>query len=116
MKLCLIVEDLPDQAFVLSKLLKRLEVNTIMCHDAHSAIKRWERGDIDLIMTDIGLPEVNGIDMIRHIRKTDKRTPIAVITAYVQDYDRQTAFQAGANYYITKPILPGDLKRVINLI
>jgi len=73
------------------------------------------RGDepLDLILLDLVLPEVNGLELLRETRKQSHRqgVPVVVLTAKGQDVDRDEAFSLGADDFFTKPFSPKKLLR-----
>jgi two-component system, chemotaxis family, chemotaxis protein CheY len=107
----LILEDMPEQAFIVQHQLKKLGFTCEMCFNPFLALTKIK--SFDIIVTDIGMPEMDGIQFIKKARELTK-APIVVISNYAQEWDKDFAFDAGANYYLIKPLLPGDLKRVFN--
>ena len=80
---------------------------------------RYPNGDkIDLIITDLHMPEMNGIELIREIRKTShyQRTPIFFLTTGSQSSKKMEAKDAGATGWIIKPFIPGKLIAAINKV
>ena len=69
--------------------------------------------DIDLVLMDIKMPRMNGYDAIRKIRETNKNIIIVAQTAYAMSGDREKAFHAGFNDYLSKPISKNKLWHVI---
>ncbi len=63
-----------------------------------------EHSDIDLILMDIRMPDMNGLEVTRQIRKFNKTVPILAQTAYAMPGDKESALKAGCNDYISKPI------------
>ena len=68
-----------------------------------------ENKNIDIIIIDFLVPLINGIDCVKIFRKTSKRTPVIMITAYNSEQTRTEAFIAGCNEYVLKPIYPEKL-------
>jgi len=80
---------------------------------------RYPNGDkIDLIITDLHMPEMNGIELIREIRKIShyQRTPILFLTTESQSSKKMEAKDAGATGWIIKPFVPGKLIAAINKV
>lgn len=77
------------------------------------SIAKEHQEKIDLILMDIKMPEMNGIEAIKAIRKFNQTTPIIIQTAYTSSRDKDEALEAGGNDYITKPI---DKNRLLYLI
>jgi len=70
----------------------------------------------DIIFSDIGLPDINGIEVITHIRSNEnvnKNTPIFVITAFSDEETKTKCLKIGVNGFYVKPFLPDDFKKVI---
>jgi len=70
--------------------------------DVRSAIERWDAGRPDVILLDLGLPDADGLVLIRQVRR-DASTPILVLSARDAEPDKVVALEAGADDYVTKP-------------
>ena len=70
--------------------------------DAASAVRRWEADRPDVILLDLGLPDGDGIDLIRRVRR-EATTPILVLSARGAEPDKVVALELGADDYVTKP-------------
>mgnify|MGYP001827590415 CR=1 FL=1 len=76
-----------------------------------------EEFPVDLAIIDLGLPGMSGLDLIRKLRKNERRFPILILTARAEWQDKVTGLEAGADDYMTKPFHPEELKaRVAALI
>lgn len=76
-----------------------------------------EEFPVDLAIIDLGLPGMSGLDLIRELRKNERRFPILILTARAEWQDKVTGLEAGADDYMTKPFHPEELKaRVAALI
>jgi CheY-like chemotaxis protein len=73
--------------------------------------------DIDLLVSDIGMPDRDGYDLIRAVRSSSRRSlremPAAALTAFARTEDRAAALQAGFDAHITKPVDPAELFSVL---
>ena len=67
-----------------------------------------DEGTIDLIIIDIGLPDINGLDLLKEIRRT-RATPVILLTARTAEIDRVLGLEIGADDYIAKPFSPREL-------
>ena len=115
----LIVEDEEINFFYLSTLIKKIgnQINIIHAKTGKEAVDICkERNDIDLVLMDIKLPDMNGLDAIREIRKFAPRLHITVQSAYATFEDKYEAFEAGCNDYLAKPINVDLLKDILNNI
>jgi len=70
--------------------------------DGHEALQRWEARRPDLVLLDLGLPDIDGISIIRRVRR-DATTPILVLSVRDRENDRVQALEVGADDYLTKP-------------
>ncbi len=105
----LILEDMPDQAFIIDLYLTKMGFKTIVSYSGYEALQIVKKADI--IVTDLAMPELSGIEFIKYVRQ-QSQTPIVVISAYCDEDTKDDAFKAGANYYMVKPIIQTDLKRI----
>jgi two-component system KDP operon response regulator KdpE len=74
-----------------------------------SAIQLAQSGNPDLVILDLGLPDLDGLEVIRRIRQQDKQVPILVLSARTTSHDKVAALDAGANDYVTKPFAMEEL-------
>jgi two-component system, cell cycle response regulator DivK len=102
----LVVEDHPVNQRLLGFLLESAGFTVHAASDAHAALRLLETLQPDLILMDIQLPGVNGLDLARLIRANPRmhQVPIVAVTAYAMKGDEQKALAAGCNGYIPKPI------------
>ena len=112
----LLVEDDVRNIFSLTAVLEREGAVVIVARNGIEALSRLDRGpSIDLILMDIMMPEMDGFEAMREIRKRNasKSPPIIALTAKAMADDRQQCLAAGANDYIAKPI---DVEKLLSLI
>lgn len=79
------------------------------CSDGEEALYIVERDIYDLIVLDLMLPNVEGLDILRNIRKKENHTPVLILTAKEELDDKVEAFNLGANDYLTKPFYMEEL-------
>lgn len=101
----LIVEDYPVTQRVLSLTLKNSGHDVQIASHGLEALEKLGLSPVDLILLDIAMPEMDGLELLRRLRK-DKRynaLPVIMLTASGQDEDRQAALNIGADGFLTKP-------------
>ena len=104
----LIVEDSPDISGLLASTLSRQGYETESAATGHAALDAARRLRPDLITLDLGLPDIDGLDVCRSLRSfTDAY--ILVVSARTDEADRLAAFELGADDYLTKPFSPREL-------
>ena len=100
----LVVEDNIDLCSLIVGELGRNNYNVLFAKDGEQAIKLFDNKHFDLIITDIMMPKVDGLEFISYIRETNKNIPILIITAKSSQNDKYKGFDAGTDDYMVKPI------------
>jgi CheY-like chemotaxis protein len=102
----LIVEDIKHNTLLLTTILKKYAKKFLLAKDGIEAVNIFkENADtIDIILMDLKLPLLNGIEATKMIRRINKEIPIIAITASVYEQDRLQALEAGCTDFIKKPI------------
>jgi two-component system, chemotaxis family, chemotaxis protein CheY len=104
---CLVVEDSPTMRQLLVFTLTRIKgLQVVEADDGVDALRKLVQGPFDIILTDINMPIMDGLKLVRRVRMDPhhKDVPIVIITTESADEDRRRAMELGANAYITKPI------------
>lgn len=121
----LVAEDHPVNELLMRQLLKKLDCNTVVARNGLEAIATWKRGGIDLIMMDVQMPELNGLDATLEIRALEnggfvppgthlQHTPIIAVTANAMAGDREKCMAAGMDAYTSKPVSPQALTKAMS--
>lgn len=105
----LIVEDNKDMQFLLSHILNGIGISTIIAGNAYAALQEMEKVIPDLVLLDIRLPGMNGLEALKKIKQRYKDIQTIMITAYSSIASRAKALELGANDYITKPFNNDEL-------
>ncbi|MDX1964927.1 MAG: response regulator [Pirellulales bacterium] len=103
----LIVDDDATMARLLAKVTERafggeLRVESII--DPHTALKRIEQGGVDILLTDLEMPGIDGIDILKYAKRRNAYTQVIVLTGNSSDQALLTALECGANDYLLKPV------------
>jgi DNA-binding response OmpR family regulator len=113
----LLVEDDPHLAKGLRFNLEREGYEVSLVDNGVSALDLLREEDFDLLILDLMLPTMGGLDVARQIRETNMRFPILMLTAKSTKKDKEIGFEAGADDYLTKPFhLPELLLRVKGIL
>jgi putative nucleotidyltransferase with HDIG domain len=105
-----------DEDFILqlsSDILTKSEYNVETASDGRQGIKLLETDRFDLILTDIKMPNINGLDVIRHVRINNKEIPIIVITGHGTLDIAIDSLRLGAQGFILKPFTPAELRTAV---
>ncbi len=104
----LIAEDNKINRMVLSKLLKKKGYESEEVTNGEEAVSHWESNSFHLILMDVQMPIMDGIEATKQIREKEKsgagRIPIIALTAHSMDSDTKSFMEAGMDAHITKPI------------
>jgi two-component system chemotaxis response regulator CheY len=117
-KTILIVDDSESIREIVSFTLENEGHNVLVGEDGKDALKHLGKGPIDLIITDLHMPVMNGIEFIKSVRGNEdhKSTPILFLTTESQTSKKMEAKEAGATGWIIKPFVPAKLIEAINKV
>lgn len=104
----LLVDDDPKIAKLLRSYFEKEDFLVLTAHDGTAALQLYRDKKPDILVLDLMLPGVNGLDVCRHIRK-DSDTPILMLTARDEETDRLIGLELGADDYVSKPCTPEEL-------
>lgn len=99
----LIVEDDEKIARVIQLELEFADYEVSNAYSGKEALEKYEDGNFDLILLDVMIPELNGLEVLRRIRQQDETTRIIMLTARDAVMDKVSGLDSGANDYVTKP-------------
>ena len=118
MKIILYVEDNEMNRQIVRYLLKRTKYQLVEAHDGEAGVTKALEIRPDLILMDIQLPKISGLEATRKLRAegATANTPIIAITSFALSGDEQKAKEAGATAYLAKPYSPRDLLGLIRKI
>jgi signal transduction histidine kinase/CheY-like chemotaxis protein len=109
----LLVDDADDTLDVLQQILQHSGATTMAASNAGTALALLEREQPDVIVSDIGMPDIDGFELMRRIRRraagAGGAIPAIALTAFTRQDDRGKAIQAGFDDYLAKPVEPGSL-------
>ncbi|MGO6742078.1 response regulator [Rhizobium ruizarguesonis] len=104
----LVVDDEPHIRDVICFALERAGLAWLAVRNGTEAMTAFRRGSIDLIILDVGMPDMDGLDVCRQIRKTSG-LPILFLSARDEEIDRVLGLEIGGDDYVTKPFSPREL-------
>jgi two-component system, OmpR family, response regulator len=115
MKNILVIEDDPDIGNLIRKSLDSAHYTTVIQSSGEEGLKHYKSSHPDMIILDLSLPDLDGMDVCRSIRKTDESTPIFILSARTEEIDRIMGLELGADDYITKPFSIRELKTRVDV-
>jgi DNA-binding response OmpR family regulator len=114
-KRILVVDDEPKISQLVSDYLERAGYGVMVAQDGKTALSHARTDKPDLIVLDLGLPQMDGLDFTREFRKTSN-APIIMLTARSEETDKLIGLELGADDYITKPFSPKELVARVRVI
>ena len=109
----LVVDDEPDLCELLSITLERMDITTRTCNDVAAAKHALSRQTYDLCLTDMRLPDGDGLELVEWIQQEVPGTPVAVITAHGSVETAVKALKIGAFDFVSKPLDLNDLRKLV---
>jgi two-component system chemotaxis response regulator CheY len=116
LKKILIAEDSPTmRALIVSTIDALGEFETVEAANGFEALRILPREKVDLIITDINMPDINGLELVSFIRNNEnyKATPLFIISTEGSERDREKGLALGADAYLVKPFTPDELQSLI---
>ena len=114
----ILAEDNKTNQLVFQKMVKSLDIDLTLAENGVELLEHFERGQPDLIFTDISMPLMDGKEASKRIRQIEEerglsRTPIVAITAHAMAYDAKEILATGIDYYLTKPLKKAALEEYV---
>jgi two-component system response regulator PilR (NtrC family) len=112
--LALIVDDEPDICELLELTLNRMDINTIAAENLESAYQLLNTNQVSICLTDMRLPDGNGIELVKKIQDQFSHIPVAMISAHGNMDTAIEALKAGAFDFVSKPLELAELRNLVN--
>ena len=108
MRKILVVDDEPEIVRLIRDYLERAGFEVLAAANGAEALRLWRQHHPDLVILDLNLPEVDGLDVARTMRR-DGEVPLIMLTARTEEADRVVGLELGADDYVSKPFSPREL-------
>ena len=115
MKSILVVDDEPKITQLVRDYLERAGFGVLVAHDGKKALSLGKTEKPDMVILDLGLPQLDGLDFTREFRKTSN-APIIMLTARAEETDKLIGLELGADDYMTKPFSPKELVARVRVV
>ena len=116
----LVVEDSPAmRSFVRAALedgdVDEEPIEVVEAGSGFEALRMLPRGPYDCVITDVNMPDINGLELVNFIRKSEhhRKTPLIIISTQSSERDKQRGIALGADSYLAKPFEPEDLRDLV---
>jgi YesN/AraC family two-component response regulator len=115
LKRLLIVDDEETLTFSLYQtfITAPIECEVVTASSGEEALDRFRKTAFDLVITDIAMPGISGLDLLSRVKAKHPETQVIVITAYGSDEREEEAYELGADFYVEKPFDIRELKRLV---
>jgi DNA-binding NtrC family response regulator len=109
----LIIEDDPDGCRSVAEAVEDADCEAVTATTGEQGVRRFMEGGFDVVLSDLMLPGIDGLEVLRRIRKVNKDVPVLIMTAYGTVSSAVDALKTGAYDYVTKPLDLDDLQSTI---
>jgi two-component system chemotaxis response regulator CheY len=106
------------RAYIRGALLESLDCDVVEAASGFEALRLLPRDSYDVVITDINMPDINGLELIRFVRKSERhrRVPIVIISTQSAERDQQRALELGADQYLAKPFRPEEIVGAVSAV
>ena len=115
-KRILVVEDSPmTRSLIVSSLEEIGDFTVIEAENGFQALRKLPEVNPDLVITDINMPDINGLEVVRFVKQSEnfKNIPVIIVTTEGRDVDKERGLRLGADRYLIKPFEPEELQRFV---
>lgn len=109
----LIVDDNPNMSSLLSEMLEVFDYESIRAGDGIEAIEKVEQNDFRLVITDMRMPKMSGLDLLRLIKVKRPELPVVVISGYALDEEGNSILSSMADGFLNKPFKMSDIEQLL---
>jgi CheY-like chemotaxis protein len=109
----LVIDDEESVRDILSRMLRVKGHQVVVASNGEEGIERFKKGEFDLVFTDLGMPKISGWDVGRAIKGMNSKVPIAMITGWGMELNREKMSESGIDLVVSKPF---NFDRVIQLV
>lgn len=109
----MIVDDEPNVRLMIRTSLESVSYRVVEAEDGEQALDRLRKSRVDLILLDLRMPLLDGMETLRHLREIGDKTPVVMVTAHGSIADAVAAVKVGAIDFLAKPITPEALRAVV---
>jgi CheY-like chemotaxis protein len=110
----LVAEDSKGNQILIEEILRRHGLEVVVVGNGEEAVGKTLGGYFDLILMDIRMPGLNGLEATKKLREEGITTPVVALTAYAMAGDREKCLEAGCDDYLTKPINQDEFKNILS--
>ncbi len=117
LKRILVADDSPTmRALIISTLESLDDFELVEAANGFEALRKLPQGKVDLVITDINMPDINGLELVSFVRNNPlyQGTPLIIVSTEGSARDREKGLALGANAYLVKPFQPEELQQLVS--
>lgn len=108
----LIVDDNPNMSSLLCEMLEVFDYESVRAADGHQALTELGKGGIAMVITDVRMPNMGGVELLHLVKDKFPRLPVVLISGYANNLDSQSGVHR-ADGYLGKPLMMSDIERLL---
>lgn len=113
-KKILIVDDNPNMSSLLVEMLEVFQYDALRATDGHDALKRVDSDDIAMVITDMRMPKMSGLELLQALKQKRPQLPVVIISGYSVDEVDSDIVSAKADGFLNKPFMMSDIEKLLS--
>jgi DNA-binding NtrC family response regulator len=113
-KTILIVDDNPNMSSLLAEMLEVFHYNAVRATDGHDALEKINKNDIAMVITDMRMPRMSGLELLQNIKERKPKLPVVLISGYSVDEVGSDIVKNNADGFLNKPFMMADIERLLS--
>jgi len=115
-KRVLIVDDNPNMSSLLAEMLEVFDCDSDLADDGHQALTKLEGGQFSMIITDMRMPNMTGMELLKQVKSKYPNLPVVLISGYSGGQIEAEAELAAADGFLGKPLMMSDIEKLLNRV
>ncbi len=113
-KQILIVDDNPNMSSLLAEMLEVFDYTSVRAGDGHQALTELETGDFSMIITDMRMPHMTGLELLKEVKSRYPKIPVVLISGYSAGEIESQAEMLNADGFLGKPLMMSDIEKLLS--
>jgi DNA-binding NtrC family response regulator len=113
-KTILIVDDNPNMSSLLVEMLEVFHYEAIRASDGHEALEKIDKNDVAMVITDMRMPRMSGLELLQTIKQKKPKLPVVLISGYSVDEVGSDIVKTKADGFLNKPFMMADVERLLS--
>jgi DNA-binding NtrC family response regulator len=110
----LIVDDNPNMSSLLSEMLEVFDYESVLASDGNQALNELENGEFSMVITDMRMPNMSGMELLREVKERFPKVPVVLISGYTGTQIESEAESLRADGFLGKPLMMSDIEKLLN--